>query len=53
MAQQFTVPHSRQKITFTLPEGMEGQLVHSNGMPALTGADLDAALLRVAKILKP
>ena len=44
MAQQFTVPYSRGKVTFTLPEGMEGTLVQSKPMPALTGATLDGAI---------
>jgi nickel-dependent lactate racemase len=42
--QQFTVPYSRTKVSFTLPEGMTGDLIQSQAMPALTGAALDAAI---------
>ncbi len=44
MPQEFTVPHGRQRITFTMPEGMAGTLVHSHPMPALTGPALDTAI---------
>lgn len=44
MPQQFTVPYSREKITFTLPEGMQGTLVQSQHMPPLTGPALTAAI---------
>ena len=42
--QQFTVPYSRSKITFTLPEGMTGDLIQSGAMPPLVGPDLDRAI---------
>ena len=42
--QQFTVPYSHSKITFTLPEGMQGDLIQSQAMPPLTGPDLDRAI---------
>lgn len=44
MPQQFTVPYSHERITFTLPEGMEGQLVQSRPMPELTGDALQTAI---------
>ncbi|MBI2886032.1 MAG: nickel-dependent lactate racemase [Chloroflexi bacterium] len=44
MAQEYTVPYSKAKITFRLLEGMDGTLVQSKYMPPLTGATLDGAI---------
>ena len=44
MPQQFTVPYSRTKLTFTLPEAMDGTLIQSKHMPPLSGPELDRAI---------